>query len=160
VRNATSKSYIGPGHGKAARVLASELEIKAGEEAGMSFGLFRSTFPPGTGMPFLHLHHSYEEAFYLLHGEVQFLLGDEEFEMHAGGAVLVPQGTAHCFRNVGDGEADWIAVTTPATAVTLIEEIAAVPRGDLEALAALLKRYDSELLERRPHWTDEPAPQS
>jgi mannose-6-phosphate isomerase-like protein (cupin superfamily) len=160
VTDATTKTYIGPGDGKTARVFASELEIKAGEEAGMSFGLFRSIFPPGAGMPFLHLHRSYEEAFYVIQGEVQFLLGDEEFEMRAGGAVLIPPGTAHCFRNVGHGEVEWIAITTPATAVTLIEELGAVPRGDLDALAALLERYDSELLERRPHWADGPAPQS
>ena len=60
--NATGNAYIGPEHGKSVRVFASDLEIKAGEDASMTFGLFRSTFPPGTGMPFLHLHRSYEEA--------------------------------------------------------------------------------------------------
>jgi mannose-6-phosphate isomerase-like protein (cupin superfamily) len=152
VSNTASATYIGPGHGKTARVFASDLEIKAGEEAGMSFGLFRSTFPPGAGMPFLHLHRSHEEAFYLIQGQVEFVLGEEELEMRAGGAVLVPPRTPHCFRNVGDGDVEWIAVTTSATAVTLIEEIGAVPRGDLDALAAVLERHDSELLERRPHW--------
>jgi mannose-6-phosphate isomerase-like protein (cupin superfamily) len=156
--NAISKAYIGPGYGRTTRVFASDLEIKAGEEAGLSFGLFRSTFPPGAGMPFLHLHRTYEEAFHLVRGEVQFVLGDEELEMRAGGAVLVPTRTPHCFRNVGDGDVEWVAVTTPATAVTLIEEVGAVPRGDLDALAALLERHDSELLERRPHWADAPAP--
>jgi mannose-6-phosphate isomerase-like protein (cupin superfamily) len=160
VNIATSKTYIGPGHGKAARVFASDIEIKAGEDAGMSFGLFRSIFPPGAGMPFLHLHRSYEEAFHLVQGQVQFVLGEEEFEMRAGGAVLVPARTPHCFRNVGDGDVEWIAITTPATAVTLIEEVGAVPRGDLGALAALLERHDSELLERRPHWADAPRPRS
>jgi hypothetical protein len=42
----------------------------------------------------------------------------------------------------------------------LIEEVGAVPKGDIDALAALLDRYDSDLLERRPHWADEPARQS
>ncbi len=125
----------------------------------MSFGLFRSIFPPGADVPFLLLHRD-EEAFYIIQGKVQFLLADEEFEMRAGGAALVPRDTPHCFRNVGDREVEWIAITKPATAVTLIEEVGAVPRGDLDALATLLERHDSELLERRPHWADLPMPKS
>ena len=144
---------IGPGEGGRSRVFASELEVKAGRDDGLSFGMFRSTFPPGAGMPFLHLHRTYEEAFYLIQGEVEFHLGDEEVRAVPGSAVLVPPGTPHCFRNVGEGEADWIVITTPAVAVRLIEEVGSVAAGDLDALAQLFDQYDSELLERRPYWT-------
>jgi quercetin dioxygenase-like cupin family protein len=145
--------YIGPGEGGRSRVFASELEVKAGRHDGLSFGMFRSTFPPGGGMPFLHLHRTYEEAFYLIQGEVEFHLGDEEVRAVPGSAVLIPPGAPHCFRNVGEGEADWIVITTPPVAVQLIEEVGSVAPGDLDALAQLFDRYDSELLERRPHWT-------
>lgn len=55
--------HVGPGEGRLLRALASQIEIKAGEDAGLSFGIFLSSFPPGTGMPFLHVHGSYDEAF-------------------------------------------------------------------------------------------------
>jgi mannose-6-phosphate isomerase-like protein (cupin superfamily) len=146
--------HIGAGGGRSLRVLASELEVKAGAEAGLSFGMFRSSFPPGTGMPFLHVHRSYEEAFYVLEGRVQFQLGMNEIYAGAGSAVLVPAGVPHCFRNTGPGNVDWIVVTAPADAVALIEEVGAIAPGDLDRVAQLFERHDSELLERHPHWAD------
>ena len=145
--------HIGPGEGGCSRVFASELEVKAGHDDGLSFGLFRSTFPRGGGMPFLHLHRTYEEAFYLIQGEVEFQIADEQVRAVPGSAVLIPPGAPHCFRNVGEGDADWIVITTPPVAVQLIEGVGSVAPGDVDALARLFERYDSELLERRPHWT-------
>jgi mannose-6-phosphate isomerase-like protein (cupin superfamily) len=143
--------HVGAGEGRCLRVLSSLLEVKAGAEAELSFGMFESSFPPGTGMPFLHLHRSYEEAFYVLEGEVQFQLGSDEEHAGPGSAILIPAGVPHCFRNVGSGDVRWLVVTAPAEAVTLIEEAGAVAPGDLDRLAELFDRYDSELLERHPH---------
>jgi hypothetical protein len=56
----------------------------------------------------------------------------------------------HCFRNVGAGDADWVVATTPARAVTMIEELAALAPGELDRLAEALERHDSQLLEH-PH---------
>jgi mannose-6-phosphate isomerase-like protein (cupin superfamily) len=145
-------SSVGPGAGRSVRVLSSALEVKAGAETGLRFGMFRSSFPPGTGMPFLHLHRSYEEAFYVIEGEVRFQLATNEIHASAGSAVLIPAGVPHCFRNTGAGNVDWIVVTAPALAVTLIEEVGAIAPGDLDLLAELFERHDSELLERHPHW--------
>jgi quercetin dioxygenase-like cupin family protein len=144
--------HIGPGEGGRSRVFASQLEVKAGRDDGLSFGMFRSNFPPGGGMPFLHLHRTYEEAFYVIEGEVEFRLGDEDVLAVSGSAVLVPPGTPHCFCNVGAGEADLIVIATPPVAVQLIENVGSVAPGDLDALAELFDRYDTELLERRAHW--------
>ena len=132
-------------------MLSSQLEIKAGAEQGLGFGLFESSFPPGTGMPFLHLHRRYEEGFYVLEGEVQFQLGPEEAHAGPGSAILIPAGVPHCFRNVGAGDVRWLVVAAPPDAVTLIEKAGEVV-PDLDRLAELFERYDSELLERRPHW--------
>ena len=103
-------------------------------------------------MPFLHLHRCYEEAFYILKGELQFHLGDQEIHARAGSAVLVPAGTAHCFCNTGSEDVEQIVVGSPARAITAIEEVGQVPPGDIDQLAAILERHDSELLARHPHW--------
>jgi mannose-6-phosphate isomerase-like protein (cupin superfamily) len=134
-------------------VLSSRLEIKAGADAELSFGLFESSFPPGAGMPFLHLHRSHEEGFYVLDGQVQFQLGSDEVHAGPGSAILIPAGVPHCFRNVGSCDVRWLVVTAPPDAVTLIEQVGAVAPGDLDQLVALFARYDSEILERQPHWT-------
>jgi mannose-6-phosphate isomerase-like protein (cupin superfamily) len=145
--------HVGAGEGRSLRVLASRLEIKAGADAGLSFGLFESVFPPGAGMPFLHLHRSYEEAFYVIEGDVRFQLGADELDAGPGSAVLVPAGVPHCFRNDGSTDVRWFVVAAPAAAVTAIEEAAAVAPGDLEHLVEIFDRHDSELLEHRPHWS-------
>jgi mannose-6-phosphate isomerase-like protein (cupin superfamily) len=145
--------HVAAGEGRSLRVLASRLEVKAGAEADLSFGLFESLFPPGAGMPFLHLHRSYEEAFYVIEGEVQFQLGADDVHARPGSAILVPPGVAHCFRNIGSTDVRWLVVAAPAAAVTAIEEAAAVAPGDLDHLVEIFDRHDSELLERRPHWS-------
>jgi oxalate decarboxylase/phosphoglucose isomerase-like protein (cupin superfamily) len=70
----------------------------------------------------------------------------------AGSAILIPAGVAHCFRNVGPGEVSWLVVGAPAAAVTLIEEVAEVRAGELDRMAEIFARHNSELLERHPHW--------
>jgi mannose-6-phosphate isomerase-like protein (cupin superfamily) len=144
--------HVQAGAGRSLRVLASQLEVMAGAEAKLSFGMFRSSFPPGAGMPFLHVHRSYDEAFYVLEGEVQFQLGSDDVHAGPGSAVLVPAGVAHCFRNVGSGDATWLVVAAPAAAVTAIEEAASVAPGDLDGLVEIFARHDSELIERHPYW--------
>jgi hypothetical protein len=47
---------------------------------------------------------------------------------------------------------DWIVATAPARAVTMMEELGRLGPGDLDGLAEILERHDSELLERHPHW--------
>jgi mannose-6-phosphate isomerase-like protein (cupin superfamily) len=144
--------HVGPGKGRLLRVLNSQLEIKVGQEAGLSLGMFHSTFPPRTGMPLLHLHHSDTEIFYVLEGDLQFQLGDEEIHPGAGSTIVVPPRTPHCFRNAGSGDVRWLVIGSPAATITAIEKAGTLPPGDIDAIAALFERYDSELLERRPHW--------
>jgi mannose-6-phosphate isomerase-like protein (cupin superfamily) len=144
--------HLRPGEGRSLRVLASQLEVIAGAEAKLSFGMFLSSFPPGGGMPFLHLHRSYEEAFYVLEGHIQFQLGSHDVHAGPGSAILVPAGVAHCFRNVGAGDVKWLVIAAPAAAVTAVEEVAALDRGDLDGLIDLFARHDSELIETHPHW--------
>jgi mannose-6-phosphate isomerase-like protein (cupin superfamily) len=150
--NSATGFHFGPGEGRLLRVLNSRLEIKVGEEAGLSLGMFHSTFPSGTGMPLLHLHRNHTEIFYVLEGELQFQLGDEEIHPRAGSTIVVPPRTPHCFRNAGSGDVRWLVIGSPAATITAIEEAGALPPGDIDAMAALFERYDSVLLERRPHW--------
>jgi len=144
--------HVGAGEGRVLRALASQIEVKAGEDAGLSFGIFHSTFPPGGGMPFLHVHRSADEAFCILKGEVEFQLGEQEIRARAGSAVLIPAGVPHCFRNVGNNEAEQIGIASSASIVTAVEQLAQVAPGDIDAVAQLLEHCDSELLERHPHW--------
>lgn len=52
-----------------------------------------------------HIHHSDEEIFYLLSGQIGFIVGDDEFIASAGDAVVVPPGAVHTW---------WAASKEPA----------------------------------------------
>ena len=89
----------------------------------------------------LHLHHSDDEAWYVLAGRLGFRLGDEELTAEAGQAVLAPRGVPHTFWNAGQEEARYLLVMMPRIA-RLIDAIHA-PGLDL---AAEFAAHDSELL--------------
>src|SRR3712207_5584356 len=52
---------------------------------------FRTTEPP------LHIHHSEDEAWYVLDGRITFYVGDESFVAGPGTLVYGPKGVPHAF---------------------------------------------------------------
>ena len=89
----------------------------------------------------LHVHHSDDEAWYVLSGTLGFRLGDEEVEASAGSAVLARRETAHTYWNAGRSEAKYLLVMTPRIA-QLIEEIHQ-PGADV---AAVFAAHDSAII--------------
>jgi mannose-6-phosphate isomerase-like protein (cupin superfamily) len=89
----------------------------------------------------LHVHREDDEAWYVLRGRLGFRLGDEEFEVGPGSAVLARRGTPHTWRNAGDEEAEFLLVMTPRIA-SLIEEL---HQPDADA-PALFEAHASEIL--------------
>jgi uncharacterized cupin superfamily protein len=69
--------------------------------------------PPGGGPP-PHIHSREDETFYLLEGEIEFLLGEETILAGPGDFVSVPRGTVHRFLNVGTETAKLVLTFTPA----------------------------------------------
>ena len=75
--------------------------------------LLEVTFDPGSGVA-PHLHRGHSDSFYVLEGEVEFLLGDELVQAGAGHFVNVPRGTVHRFTNTGMETARLVLTFTPA----------------------------------------------
>jgi mannose-6-phosphate isomerase-like protein (cupin superfamily) len=61
-----------------------------------------------------HVHSAEDDAFYILHGEMTFTLGDEEIAAPPGTFVLVPPGVAHGFRNAGEAPVRMLNIHAPA----------------------------------------------
>ena len=57
------------------------------------------TIAPGRSGPDPHVHAAEDDVFYILEGELIFVLGDREVPAPAGTFVLVPPGVEHTFRN-------------------------------------------------------------
>ena len=107
------------------------------------FAIFVSTFPPlGAGPP-SHHHDSYDEAFYVLSGEMEFRVHGETARVAAGSMAWVPRGATHGFRNPHTVPARMLVVTTPDA----IDLIIRMPEGlrDPDAMHALFAEHDSQV---------------
>lgn len=59
-----------------------------------------------------HVHPGHAEAFYVLEGELSFVIGSEEemVTVGAGGFVAAPPGVAHGYRTAGGVRARWLVI--------------------------------------------------
>jgi mannose-6-phosphate isomerase-like protein (cupin superfamily) len=68
---------------------------------------------PGTAQPPLHFH-DFDEAFYVLEGELTFQLGERRELRRAGELVFAPRAVHHTFANLGEVPARTLIISTPA----------------------------------------------
>lgn len=61
--------------------------------------------------PPYHVHHTEDEVFHLLEGELVLLVGGATRRVHAGETHLAPRGVPHTYRVVSDA-ARWLVTTT------------------------------------------------
>lgn len=86
---------------------------------------------PGGGPP-VHIHPTQEERFFVHEGKVQFRVGRRKVVAGPGDELVVPAGTKHAFKNIGDAEASFRAELRPGTgAEAFFEETAAAAREGL-----------------------------
>ena len=93
----------------------------------------------------LHLHRSDDEAWYVLEGRLCVKKGEEEVELRAGSAILVPRGTPHTYWNPDPHRVRYLLVMTPRIHA-LIQEIHATQERTPALMRALFEKFDSELL--------------
>src|SRR6476619_1161568 len=69
---------------------------------------------PNGAVAAAHVHPSQEETFEVIAGELEFRLGKRKLVAKPGDRVLVPAGTPHKFRNVGEETAHFVCEVRPA----------------------------------------------
>jgi hypothetical protein len=65
--------------------------------------------PHGDSPP-LHVHHTEDEVFRVIAGELRFQLDDQDLGLAAGETLFAPKGVPHTYR-VESQEARWLTVT-------------------------------------------------
>ena len=100
---------LGAGEGKTISVLGASYTYKAAkEETRGAYALIEHTVV-GDGPP-PHIHAAEEEAFYVLEGELNVLIGERIARVTAGAFVLVPRGTVHTFSKAGTASAKVLVI--------------------------------------------------
>src|SRR3954467_1348862 len=84
--------------------------------------------PPGWGGPPLH-HHDFDEAFYVLDGELTFQLHDQQRTATRNELVFAPRGPPHPLATLSGAEARYLLVCTPAGFERYFDRLAAEAAG-------------------------------
>lgn len=92
--------------------------------------LAEATVEPG-GETVLHHHVRSEEIYLFTAGSGRMRLGDEEADVRAGDAVVIPPGTPHNLRNTGDAPMKLLCCCSPpySDEDTVLLSSPASPRG-------------------------------
>jgi mannose-6-phosphate isomerase-like protein (cupin superfamily) len=100
---------VAPGSGH--RVGNVEFLARTADTPRFTFGII--DFAAGRELE-AHVHGDEDDAFYVLEGELTFLLGDREVVAPPGTFVLVPPGVRHGFRNDGTVAVRMLNIHAPA----------------------------------------------
>src|SRR5262245_34297832 len=129
--------------------------LATGEETNGKYALWEAVVPPGGGPP-PHVHSREEEGFYILDGEITFLIGEERVVATAGMFANMPVGTPHSFKNESDRPAKMLISVAPAGLEEMFFEVGVpVAQGattappptpeEIERLLAAAPRFGIEI---------------
>lgn len=103
-----------PGEGRTIAVVGDVYRFLAtGEETAGRYALWEALVLPGGGPP-AHTHSREDEGFYVLEGEIVFLVGDKRMALSAGMFANMPVGIEHAFKNESSKPARMLISIAPA----------------------------------------------
>jgi quercetin dioxygenase-like cupin family protein len=145
-----------PPQGRTLAVVGDVYRLLAtGEETNGAYALLEAVVSPGGGPP-PHVHSREEEGFYVLEGEIVFLVGEERMVLSAGMFANMPVGTRHAFRNESSQPAKMLISVAPAGLERMFLEVGvSLPQGattalpptsaEIEKLLAIAPQYGIEI---------------
>jgi quercetin dioxygenase-like cupin family protein len=146
--------HIPPGEGRAFWVVGELVMFKAtSEDTGGAYSLTEEAWPPEVGPP-PHIHHTQDETFYVLAGEMEFVVEGTTIMATAGSLVHIPKGVLRAYKNAGTEPARAIVMFAPGGFEGFFEEVGEpatdlssppVSEPDLERLVAVAAKYGCEI---------------
>lgn len=117
-------------------LVGEDMTVLASSAQTGSYEIFLQVGREGSGPP--PHHHPWDEAFYLLRGEVQFGANGEESTVGPGTLVHIPGGTTHWFK-VGDDGAEMLSITSNAGASAFFTAISRDPAGNVPSFDDVIR---------------------
>src|SRR5215472_2125714 len=138
---------LGPDDGAVLEARGSRMTFKAvASLTDGAFSLMERDLPPSGRRPPPHRHPGTVEAFFILEGEVEIMLGSQLVRRGPRSFVLVPRGLAHTFGNPGPAPARVLVLHAPAMDA-YFQDLQALWAGeppDPAAELALMRRHGLE----------------
>ena len=156
----TQPELLATGDGRPIRIGGDVLLVKALTGITDGVAVLETVAKPGEPAPLDHVHHSYDEVFYVVEGEFEFRVGERRVHAPAGSVVTAPRGSPHTFKNCGEGDGRVLIVGAPGRAALMLEEIGAMVAGvgplPPDGLAGVYNRHDTTLVPPLAAEDDEP----
>ena len=125
--------------GSRCRILATSAST------GGKYGLVDMIEVQAGNMPPLHIHHTHDEGFLLLDGQLSLFLPGREIRLEPGEFVLAPRGVPHVFQ-VGDAPARFLVLSTPSGFEEFVRDIAELDEVTPDVLVATGATRDIDIL--------------
>jgi quercetin dioxygenase-like cupin family protein len=130
---------------RALNVVGEHITVLASGDQTGSYEVFHQEGSEGSGPP--PHKHPWDEAFYVVRGQVAFGAGEQESVARAGTFVHIPAGTTHWFR-FGSGGGEMLSLASPGAAARMFTEFDREISPDNPDLARLVKiagRHGAEI---------------
>ena len=136
------------GDGEKMQVLGAEVRFLCPAKAtGKAWSLLEAVLPMDAGPP--PHEHPWDEAYYVIEGEVRFSLGDKVELVRAGDFIYAPGGTVHAFQGASPSPARLLVFDQPGHAEQFFRDIDSevknVP-GDLAKVPEIGARHKLRFL--------------
>ncbi len=128
------------------------------DDSSDGFSVLESLARYGDSPP-LHIHHTEDELFHVLAGELRLRLGTEDMRVGPGETILAPKGVPHTFRVESPEGARWLVITTRGHFERFVRALGRPPETpglpassgpptpeQAEALAAAAKKHHIEII--------------
>lgn len=116
-----------------------------GEQTGRAWSLMEASIPQGAGAP--PHRHAWGEAYYVLAGEVRFMVDGASYLIKAGEFLFAPGGSLHAFEGCSIEPARMLVFDAPAHAEAFFhdvhEQVREMPR-DIGTMLEIGKRHQVE----------------
>jgi quercetin dioxygenase-like cupin family protein len=128
------------------------MHILAGhQDQPAGFAAMEITIPAGFAGPVPHAHDEFDEAIYVLAGQLQVLGDGQPCEAGPGSMFVAPRGHRHGFSNPSGEQARILGIWAPAApAIAFMRDIGAVlsphAQPDPEQMREIYARHASRLL--------------
>lgn len=103
--------------------LNTRVEVRVSHAEGDDgISILESEAPWADSAP-LHVHHTEDEAFHVLSGELRLVVGGKESRVRAGESALAPKGVPHSYRVESRDGARWLVTTTSGDFERLVRSV-------------------------------------
>lgn len=113
--------------------------------------MFEFYVPKGHGSP-PHIHSREDESFYVLSGEVDFMIDGTTRQARAGDVVFGPRGVPHNFTGASTEPARMLCVTSPGGFESFFAAIGRIVRSASEPIRGPTEDDVKRLIARAPEF--------